>query len=60
MKIQEIIKEFGITEKTVYNWKNSGTGRKLLYDVLSALPIEFVENIKKIEDDKKKNEEMLK
>lgn len=56
-----MIDSFGFDRSTLNNWENGKIPqRKLLYDVLEALPIEFVENIKKIEVDKKKNLENLK
>ena len=60
MKIQEIIKAFSVSEKTVHNWKNSNTGRKLLYKVLKRLPNDFVEETKKLEDEEKLKDSLKK
>jgi len=55
MKIQEIIKAFDVSEKTVHNWKNSNTGRKFLYEVLKRLPDDFIKDVKQqIEEEKLK------
>lgn len=58
---KEMIDKFGFDRSTLNNWEN-GTKekRKVLYAVLEALPIDFVENVKQSLDDKKKNEELLK
>ena len=61
MNKKEMIENFGFDRKTLNNWENGAKEkRKLLYETLKALPIEFVENIKKLEEDKKSNEELLK
>ncbi|PHQ89519.1 MAG: hypothetical protein COB42_06760 [Sulfurimonas sp.] len=60
MKINEIVKEFGITEKTAYNWKNSDSSRKLLYEVLKRLPLSFVEETKTLIRREKKLADSLK
>jgi len=58
---KEIIDKFGFDRSTLDNWeKGSKEKRKLLYEVLKALPLEFVENIKKQLDEHKKNKELLK
>jgi len=57
---KEMIEEFGFDRSTLNNWEN-GTKekRKVLYAVLEALPLTFVENVKKTLADKKRNEELL-
>jgi transcriptional regulator with XRE-family HTH domain len=57
---KEMIENFGLTRKTLNNWENDkNTPRYILYKTLEALPIDFVKNIKKQEEDKAKNEELL-
>jgi len=57
---KEMIDNFGYDRKTLDLWeKGAKEKRKLLYDVLEMLPIEFVDNIKLIEAAKKKNLELL-
>ena len=60
MKIQEIIKEFDLSEGTVHNWKKSKKGRKILYEVLKAIPNEFVEGVKKKLEEEEKLKNSLK
>jgi len=57
---KEIIDKFGLDRKTLNNWENDDTSKRhLLYRTLEALPLEFVENVKKQLDDKKANEKLL-
>ncbi len=57
---KEMIDNFGMNRKTLNNWENDPTNaRHLLYKTLEALPLEFVENIKKQMLDKKENEAIL-
>ena len=57
---KEMIENFGITRKTLNNWENDkNTPRYILYKTLEALPVNFVENVKKQEEDKQRNEELL-
>ncbi len=60
MKIQEIIKEFDLSEGTVHNWKKSKKGRKFLYEVLKRLPSEFIIDVKKQIENEEKLKESLK
>jgi hypothetical protein len=58
---KEMIENFGMNRKTLNNWENDpSNARHLLYRTLEALPLEFVENIKKQMEDKKENETLLK
>ena len=58
---KEMIDYFGITRKTLNNWENDpSNARHLLYKTLEALPLEFVENIKKQLKEQKANEDLLK
>jgi len=44
---KEIIDNFGFDRSTLDNWeKGTKEKRKLLFETLKALPIEFVDNIK--------------
>jgi len=58
---KEMIENFGMNRKTLNNWENDpSNARHLLYKTLEALPLEFVENIKKQLEEKKANEDLLK
>jgi len=58
---KEMIDSFGYDRKTLDLWeKGDKEKRKLLFKVLEALPMEFVNNIKTLEDDKKSNINILK
>lgn len=58
---KEMIENFGLDRKTLNNWENNpDIQRHILYKTLEALPIEFVENVKKQLEDKKENEKLLK
>ena len=55
-----MIENFGLTRKTLNNWENDKMKKRyILYKTLEALPVDFVENVKKQEEDKKKNEALL-
>ncbi len=55
-----MIDNFGIDRKTLNNWENNPESKRyLLYRTLEALPVDFVENIKKQEEDKQKNKKLL-
>ena len=55
-----MIEKFGLTRKTLNNWENDKkNARYILYKTLEALPIDFVENVKKQEEEKVKNEALL-
>ncbi len=57
----ELHKYFDIDLSTLHRWdKKEKKGRKLLYEVLQALPLEFVEGIKKKIEDEEKLKESLK
>lgn len=56
---KEMIEKFGLSRGTLNNWEKSEDGRKLLYEVLSSLPLEYVEKIEKQIEDEKKREELL-
>jgi hypothetical protein len=57
----ELNRYFDIDLSTLHRWdKNDKSGRKLLYEVLKALPIEFVEGVKKKLEDEEKLKESLK
>jgi hypothetical protein len=61
MKNIEISQIFNIDKSTLYYWsKDNKKGRKILYEVLKALPIEFVEGVKKKLEDEEKLKESLK
>jgi transcriptional regulator with XRE-family HTH domain len=57
---KEMIENFGIDRKTLNNWENDKKKKRyILYKTLEALPVDFVENVKKQEEDKEKNEALL-
>ncbi len=54
---------FELGHTTLYEWKKEkkGDGRKLLYEVLKSLPIEYIEKIKnRIEEEEKLKESLKK
>jgi len=55
-----MIESFGVTRKTLDNWENSKEKRKILYEVLKSLPIEYVEKIKKRVQEEEELKESLK
>ena len=58
---KEMIENFGITRKTLNNWENDkGSKRYILYKTLEAIPAEFVENVKRREEEKLEGEKLLK
>jgi len=43
-----MIENFGVTRKTLNNWENDKDSRRyILYKTLEALPVEYVDNVKK-------------
>ena len=57
---KEMIDNFGIDRKTLNNWENNKNKKRyILYKTLEALPIDFVNNVKKQEEEKVKNEKLL-
>jgi len=57
---KEIIDNFGLTRKTLNNWENdTDSKRYVLYKMLEALPVEYVEGIKrKLKEEKENNEKL--
>ncbi len=55
-----MIENFGITRKTFDNWENSKEKRKILFEVLKSLPIEYVKKIKNRVEEEEKLKESLK
>jgi hypothetical protein len=61
MKNNEISQIFNVDKSTLYYWsKDNKKGRKILYEVLKSLPIEFVEKIKNRIEEEEKLKESLK
>lgn len=57
---KEMIDNFGITRKTLNNWENDKTTpRYVLYKTLEALPVEYVENVKKQIKEQEDNDKLL-
>jgi len=57
---KEMIEHFGVTRKTLNNWENDKkTKRYMLYKTLEALPVEYVENIKKKLEEEEENNRLL-
>lgn len=55
-----MIENFGIDRKTLNNWENDKEKKRyVLYKTLEALPIEYVENIKKQIKERAENEKLL-
>ena len=55
-----MIENFGIDRKTLNNWENEKDKKRyVLYKTLEALPIEYVENIKKQIKERAENEKLL-
>ncbi len=50
MKKSDMIKNFGLSNTTLHDWDKGkqGDGRKLLYQVLSSLPVEYVKQQKEL------------
>lgn len=61
MKDIEIKNNFNLGHTTLHEWKNSqkGEGRKLLYETLKAIPIEFVESVKEQMDEQENKDKKL-
>ena len=61
MTNSEINKKMGIPYSTLTGWKNSENNyKKVLYEVLKVLPVEFVEGVKKRLEEEDKLKESLK
>lgn len=57
---KEMIDHFGIDRKTLNNWENNKElKRYLLYKTLEALPVEYVENVKKQIKEQEENDKLL-
>jgi len=57
---KEMIEHFGIDRKTLNNWENNKElKRYLLYRTLEALPVEYVENVKKQIKEQQENDKLL-
>lgn len=55
-----MIEHFGIDRKTLNNWENNKElKRYLLYKTLEALPVEYVENVKKQIKEQEENDKLL-
>ena len=61
MTNSEINKKLGVPNSTLTGWKNAKDNyKKVLYEVLKALPVEFVEGVKKKLEEEEKLKESLK
>ena len=61
MTNSEINKKIGVPNSTLTGWKNSKDNYKIfLYEVLKAIPSEFIEGVKKKLEEEKKLKESLK
>jgi len=61
MNKKDMIDNFGFDRKTLNNWENGAKPqRSFLYKVLEALPMEFLEIIRKREALKDESEKLLK
>jgi len=55
-----MIEKFGISRKTLNNWENDKNSKRyILYKTLEALPVEYVENIKKQIQENEENNKIL-
>ena len=55
-----MIENFGVTRKTLNNWENDKTSKRyILYKTLEALPVEYVENVRKQIKEQEENNEKL-
>lgn len=55
-----MIDNFGVTRKTLNNWENDKTSRRyILYKTLEALPVEYVENVRKQIKEQEENDRLL-
>jgi transcriptional regulator with XRE-family HTH domain len=58
---KEMIENFGVTRKTLNNWENDKESRRyILYKTLEALPVEYVDNVKKQIKEQEENDRLLK
>ena len=56
-----MIENFGVTRKTLNNWENDkASQRYILYKTLEALPVEYVDNVKKQIKEQEENDKLLK
>lgn len=57
---KEMIDNFGIDRKTLNNWENEKEKKRyILYKTLEALPMEYVENVKKQIKEQEENDKLL-
>ncbi len=57
---KEMIDNFGIDRKTLNNWENNKTNKRyVLYKTLEALPVEYVQNVKKQIKEQEENDKLL-
>ena len=57
---KEMINNFGIDRKTLNNWENNKTNKRyVLYKTLEALPVEYVDNVKKQIKEQEENDKLL-
>ena len=57
---KEMIDNFGIDRKTLNNWENEKEKKRyVLYKTLEALPMEYVENVKKQIKEQEDNDKLL-
>jgi len=58
---KEMIDNFGLDRKTLNNWENNiESKRYVLYKTLEALPVEYVNGIKKQITEQNENDKLLK
>ena len=57
---KDMIDNFGIDRKTLNNWENNKTNKRyVLYKTLEALPVEYVDNVKKQIKEQEENDKLL-
>lgn len=57
---KEMIDNFGIDRKTLNNWENEKEKKRyVLYKTLEALPMEYVENVRKQLKEQEENDKLL-
>ena len=57
---KDMIDNFGIDRKTLNNWENNKTNKRyVLYKTLEALPVEYVDNVKKQIKEQEENNKLL-
>ena len=57
---KEMIENFGVTRKTLNNWENEKDSKRyILYKTLEALPVEYVDNVKKQIKEQEENDRLL-